>query len=198
MCNCIHPIHSVATESSFACNISIYLHHKCISIFFYVMDWAVLLNQGCMHVEWKHLTCQTAHFIPVIRERIWGQKTWCQVRCRWSLLGGSATPRSRRNQVPTPTPCYCQLVRGMLGYHTVGFITSSIYNHFKSFRYYHWNHDGGDWATLRNKCHSNYYIGSAMPIANIGRVLRDNSVRHAHAWQKAPWDPPQTSHSWCA
>ena len=35
-----------------------------------------------------------------------------------------------------PYPCYCQLVRGMLGYHTVGFITSSIYNHFKSFRYY--------------------------------------------------------------
>ena len=97
-----------------------------------------------------------------------------------------------------PYPCYCQLVRGMLGYHTVGFITSSIYNHFKSFRYYRWNHGGGDWATLRNKCHSNYYIGSAMPIANIGRVLRDNSVRHAHAWQKAPWDPPQTSHSWCA
>ena len=28
-----------------------------------------------------------------------------------------------------PYPCYCQLVRGMLGYHTVGFITSSIYNH---------------------------------------------------------------------
>ena len=112
MCNCIHPIHSVATESSFACNISIYFHHKCISIFFYVMDWPVLLNQGCMHVEWKHLTRQTAHFIPVIRERIWGQKTCCQVRCRWALLGGSATPRSRRNQVPTPTLAIASLSGG--------------------------------------------------------------------------------------
>jgi len=29
------PIHSVATESSFACNISIYFHHNCISKFIF-------------------------------------------------------------------------------------------------------------------------------------------------------------------